>query len=58
MLLAPDFSIIYRDTTYYSARMKKRMAYKFKLKLNAEQKASVSNYGGSTRFLWNKAFRS
>ena len=55
MLLAPDFSIIYRDTTYYSARMKKRMAYKFKLKLNAKQKESIANYGGSTRFLWNKA---
>ena len=51
----PDFSIIYRDTTYYSARMKKRMAYKFKLKLSAKQKSSIANYVGSTRFLWNKA---
>lgn len=35
--------------------MKKRMAYKFKLKLNAKQKASITNYGSCTRFLWNKA---
>jgi putative transposase len=31
------------------------MAYKFKLKLNDKQKAAIANYGGSTRFLWNKA---
>ena len=31
------------------------MAYKFKLKLNDKQKATIGNYGGSTRFLWNKA---
>jgi putative transposase len=35
--------------------MKKRMAYKFKLKLDDKQKAIIANYGGSTRFLWNKA---